>query len=274
MTNESPESEIRPASHREVSNEEVLKTLHVMAESVRAIVAGAIAAPMAEIKQTVQEMREFRDASLPVMSDAIKGFSEAVAVQMAEIKQIAQDVKEMESMSFRGLRTELSDMMSHIDSTKIEIASLRPEDDQDGQIVAATSELDAVIKATETATSEILEQSERIQTIVEKLRADETLPPGIVPHIDDLEDVSTQLLMSCGFQDLTGQRINKVVNTLLYLEQHISTMMNIWQIDRGTGVSHLMASAPDDARPDKDLLNGPQLDGAGVSQNDIDALCD
>jgi len=35
-----------------------------------------------------------------------------------------------------------------------------------------------------------------------------------------------------------------------------------------------MVNAPTDDRPDKDLLHGPQLNNAGVSQADIDALFD
>lgn len=243
-------------------------------DDIRILIAEAIAGPMAEIRRIIQEMKDFRDAVLPAVSDTVRATAEAIASQMADIHRITQEIKDIEDASFRGLRKELSDMMAHIDRTKTEIAALKPEDAENNQIVIATNELDAVVEATEAATSEILEQSEKIQDIVQKLRDDcaANRPDSIAPHIDDLEEVGTQLLMSCGFQDLTGQRINKVVNTLLYIEQHIGTMMTIWNIERGTGQSHLMVNAPDDQRPDKDLLEGPQLDGAGVSQDDIDAL--
>jgi hypothetical protein len=34
----------------------------------------------------------------------------------------------------------------------------------------------------------------------------------------------------------------------------------------------LQRNAPSDERPDKELLHGPQMDGHGVSQDDIDKL--
>ena len=162
-----------PEPRREVSNEDVLKAMLAMTETlrtavhdslsaqrgggsasvttedIRAVVGAALDQPMAEIRLTVQEMRDFRDASLPAMSASINAIAGAVASQMADIQKVAQDVKDMESASFRGLRKELSEMMNHIDSTKAEIASMRPVDDKDDQIVVATSELDAVVEATE-----------------------------------------------------------------------------------------------------------------------------
>lgn len=283
-----------PMPQGDVSNADVLKALLAMSDGIRGIVAetvarhfanaggqaGASAGPPANLAAEIgsmvrREIEAVRDSAAHAMAEAIRvTVAQAVETHMADVRTITQEVKDIEDASFRGLRKELSDMMAHIDKTKTEIAALRPHDSEDNQIVIATSELDAVVQATETATSEILEQSEKIQEIVQKLRDDcsANRQDNIALHIDDLEAVSTQLLMSCSFQDLTGQRINKVVNTLLYIEQHIGTMMTIWNIDRGTGEAHLMTHAPDDERPDKDLLNGPQLDGAGVSQDDIDAL--
>ena len=79
---------------------------------------------------------------------------------------------------------------------------------------------------------------------------------------------------ACNFQDLTGQRINKVMGTMKFIEQHINEMMEIWG-----GVDAIKAHAPPiiDAREgDARLLNGPKTDGdiGHASQDDIDALFD
>ena len=79
---------------------------------------------------------------------------------------------------------------------------------------------------------------------------------------------------ACNFQDLTGQRINKVMNTMKFIENHITVMMDIWG-----GVDAIKAHAPpivDEREGDDKLLNGPKLDGddGHASQNDIDALFD
>ena len=183
-------------------------------------------------------MKDLQDTLLPAMSAAVQGTAQAIAVQMIDIKHMTEEIKDIEDASFRGLHRELADIIAHIDKTKNEIAALRLEGADENQIAIATNELDAVVEATETATSEILEQAETIQTIVQNLRdaAATNNTEDLNQHIDTLENVGMTLLLAYGFQDITGQRINKVVNTLLYIEQHhIATMMTIWNIDRGTG---------------------------------------
>ncbi|MFN3076030.1 MAG: protein phosphatase CheZ [Alphaproteobacteria bacterium] len=213
--------------------------------------------------------------ALLALSEGIKTIvSDAVGEHLAGVVQITKNIVEVEDYSVRGLKKEITEMMRHIEFTKNEIASLRPQTADDDQIVMASNELDAVVEATETATTEILEQSEKLQDVVSRMR--EECGGGNIEHMEsnlgELEEIATQLMISCGFQDLTGQRITKVINTLKYIEMHVNAMMKIWGIDEGTGVANLMVNAPDDDRPDKDLLNGPQLEGQGISQDDIDAL--
>jgi chemotaxis protein CheZ len=76
---------------------------------------------------------------------------------------------------------------------------------------------------------------------------------------------------ACNFQDLTGQRITKVVNTLRFVEERIIKMMEIWGgadkfKDIEVELEHRMG--------DQGLLNGPSLgtDQDIASQDDIDAL--
>ncbi|MBF0563210.1 MAG: protein phosphatase CheZ [Alphaproteobacteria bacterium] len=213
--------------------------------------------------------------ALLTLSEGIKNIvSDAVGEHLAGVVQITKTIVDVESFSVRGLKKELTEMMHHIEITRNEIASLRPASADDDQIIMASNELDAVVEATETATTEILEQSEKMQELVGRMRqecgAGDTV--NMEANLTELEDIATQLMISCGFQDLTGQRITKVINTLKYIELHINAMMKIWEIEQGTGDSNLMINAPDDQRPDKDLLNGPQMNGGGVSQDDIDAL--
>jgi chemotaxis protein CheZ len=91
---------------------------------------------------------------------------------------------------------------------------------------------------------------------------------------EEIQERVVSIFEACNFQDLTGQRINKVMTTMKFIENHINAMMDIWG-----GVDAIKAHAPaivDDREGDAKLLNGPKLDGdAGhASQNDIDALDD
>src|SRR3954454_13573343 len=93
---------------------------------------------------------------------------------------------------------------------------------------------------------------------------------------NDIEVQVMEIMTACSFQDITGQRTTKVINTLRYIEERVNALIEVWGVDRtGSGAIPDVAAAHrklNDARPDAHLLNGPQLDGQGVSQNDIDAL--
>ena len=82
-----------------------------------------------------------------------------------------------------------------------------------------------------------------------------------------MTDHCTRIIEACAFQDLTGQRITKVVNTLRYLEQRVNAMIEIWGIESAKALDE-----PADKRPDAHLLNGPARPGQEKSQSEIDAI--
>src|SRR3954447_5567169 len=178
----------------------------------------------------------------------------------------------------RILRQELQEMSSYIQQTRSEIAALRPADAGANRIMAATGELDAIVTATERATTEILNAAERIQEFANQMHRAEK--GGTQLDLGDLaNDIEVQvmeIMTACSFQDITGQRTTKVVNTLRYIEQRVNTMIEIWGVDREV-LASADASAShrkmNDDRPDAHLLNGPAL-GDGVDQATIDALFD
>lgn len=170
------------------------------------------------------------------------------------------------STSMDVLRRELETMAASIAQTRKEIASIKPEGPGNNRIVTATEELDHVVKSTEKATSEILSAAERILEIVAELKK-----KGVEdPLCDELDMQGTNLMMACSFQDLTGQRMSKVVNTLRYVETRVNAMIEIW------GITHdeadKIVAKHIESRPDGHLLNGPARDGEGVAQDDIDKL--
>ncbi|WP_208995025.1 protein phosphatase CheZ [Pseudovibrio sp. Alg231-02] len=170
------------------------------------------------------------------------------------------------------------EMYEAIERTKDEISKIKLENADNNRFSAASDELDAIVTSTESATQVILESSEAIQDLVDKLRASgaEDAP------CDAIEEMAMEILMACSFQDLTGQRINKVVKALHYLEGRISKMIRIWGVnlaDEDRPEINLDEPRDEDdrhidKRPDAHLLNGPQMDGAGVDQADIDAMFD
>ena len=166
------------------------------------------------------------------------------------------------------LRRELMEMAASIEQARREVAALRPPDGAGDKITSATNELDAIVISTERASFEILNAAERLMDLSGKLRADGA-DSGLCAEI---EGEVTNIFTACSFQDLTGQRTSKVVNALRYIEQRVNAMINIWGAEGLAGFKIQHEST--DTRPDAHLLNGPQLDGHGVSQADVDSMFD
>jgi len=169
------------------------------------------------------------------------------------------------------LQNELAAMARNIQETKAEIVSLRPANSEHDHLVIVSDQLDAVVEATESATDSILEATEKIDALAQRLAAhvdeeDRQLVDEISEHVIAIFEASN-------FQDLTGQRITKVVNTLKFVEERINAMIEIWGADTLSGISP-KAEFNEDLDGDKSLLNGPQLKNEGISQDDIDALFD
>ena len=168
------------------------------------------------------------------------------------------------------LAAELQDMSDAIKLTRRDIASIKPEDGANNRIMAATEDLDAIVTATERATNDILAAAERIQESVLKMREN----GGDGDLLDTLEEDITNIFLACSFQDITGQRTTKVVNALRYLEQRVGAMIQIWgsQTLRNGADEDFGAELDDEKDAEASLLNGPQLEGQGVDQSDIDQL--
>ena len=166
----------------------------------------------------------------------------------------------------RILRKELQEISAHIMQTRDEISALRPDQEGNSRIYLATSELDSIVSTTERATYDILNGVERIQAAAQKLPES----PEATAIVKEINSQATEIMTACSFQDLTGQRITKVVNALRYIETRINAMIGIWGIEEGAKKEDARSS--EDKRPDAHLLNGPQNDAA--DQSEIDSLFD
>ena len=159
-----------------------------------------------------------------------------------------------------------------------EVAALKSANPDEDKLLLSRQELETVVEATDKAANEIMNQTDEIQTVIDKIRVDissgNTANFGV--HLSSLELVANNLLMACEFQDLTGQRINKVSNTIHRFEEQIGDLFLTLGITEGTGTGGLDVTDSGDERPDQDLLHGPQDEGAGgtISQAEIDAMFD
>ena len=161
-------------------------------------------------------------------------------------------------------RFDLVEMANSIVRTKAEIATIKPDADQHGKFGEATEELDSIVQATETATSEILAAAEQVQEIAWTLREQ-----GLDPMVcDTLDARATEIYTACSFQDLTGQRTSKVIEVMRYLEGRINAMIDIWGL-RGTMSAEAEVAAE---ASQADVLSGPARPGYGLDQSGVDVV--
>ena len=174
-------------------------------------------------------------------------------------------------MTAVGLKVyaDIEALARYINTARAEIAELRPDDINSTHLPAATDELTAIVGATEQATHTIFEAVEGIEALTAQM------DPEVAAQVSA---AITSVFEACGFQDITGQRITKVVTALQKIEYKVDALLNAFGDDlKRDGAprspekkTRTPSGAP--ARPDEHLLNGPQLPENAISQDDIDAL--
>ncbi len=235
-----------------------LKALSAKGEPV----AQAGAPSNSEVLKALNEIR----GDIKALEHLLKG-EEAPppSAQLATMDELVTQKQAEVSM----LKTELRALAVCIEQTKHEIAALRPKDSDDDRLMAVTFELDAIVSATENATQNILEAAEKIEGLTKEIQAH-----GVDSYVgrlaEDINETIINVFEACNFQDITGQRITKVVKTLQYVESRINNMIDIWGPDN---IADIVPKQAEDHRDDDaKLLNGPALENQGISQSEIDAL--
>ena len=159
---------------------------------------------------------------------------------------------------------EIDGLAKYIQTAKAEIAAIRPDEIRDAFVPLATDELDAVVAATEEATGIILDNAEKVMEAAGELEE---------PAQSNLIEMVTAIFEACNFQDITGQRITKVVNTLKHIDERIQALAAVLgeEVDRCTVPDTVEGTEGGDL-DDEDLLNGPQLPQSAIDQDEIDKL--
>ncbi len=159
---------------------------------------------------------------------------------------------------------EIEALSRFIESAKAEIAAVRPDKIREQDIPRATDELDAVVGATEEATNRIMDACEKLETLAGGLDAEAG---------GQISEAVTTIYEACNFQDITGQRINKVVKTLKHIEDRLGAILSAFG-DGGVRTEEPSdrAAADDPPSSDAKLLNGPQMPDDAKRQEEIDAI--
>lgn len=165
-------------------------------------------------------------------------------------------------LQFDYIISVLSEIAGYIDNLRKEIGALQANDLHRERIPAAGQELDAVVKATENATNTIMECVEAVL---------ESNPTDHVAYKAFIEDRMTVIIEACSFQDLTGQRIARVVETLKHIEALVARFARETRVDDAHG--HTSRQQEIEAkRKSMSLIHGPASSAEANSQAEIDKL--
>ena len=168
------------------------------------------------------------------------------------------------------LRSEILNLFQYVQRLREEIGCIVQQPDGQTRFGKMSDQLDAILTSTGEATHTVLEDLEAILSTAEEMR--EMPDPAKVEELcDRITEKSMDGMEACSFQDLTGQRISKIVRSLRFIEERVDAMTEICGRE---GIEALASGLPSD---DEDLKNGvalqgPQLPGEAVSQDEIDKL--
>jgi chemotaxis protein CheZ len=182
----------------------------------------------------------------------------ADVVALAEIT--AQSLQSVFETMDSAVHRELREIANYIAAMKAEIAGLHFNELKHTRIPAAGQELDAIVKATEAASHTIMECAEAVL-------AGDAGDPAFKTMVDQKMLI---VFEACSFQDITGQRVAKVVETLKHIEARVARFSDALRARDATGfVSEEERVSAE--RRERLLLSGPQLDGAD-RQSEVDRL--
>ena len=214
--------------------------------------------------------------AMPALDEDVEqrlhGLSKSVGrVDPEDIIEVVQSVMasiegDHTSLSQR-LHADIEALAEYINTAKAEITEIRADKINAEYLPEASDQLSAIVGATEQATNDIFEAVESIEELASTLAPEQA---------ERITEAVTRGYEACSFQDITGQRISKVVTALQNVETRVDALLRAFGEEGGAAANGTPAEASGatkpGARPDEDLMHGPQLPGEANSQDDVDAL--
>ena len=137
--------------------------------------------------------------------------------QVMEVLALAQQLTDTMQLFFgsldKSIHQEFVYIADYIARTRTEISKLRPNDIKEQRIPTAGAELEAVVTDTERATETIMLEAETLLG---------TRPDDVAAYKAQVDEAMMRIIEACSFQDLSGQRVSKVVESLRHVEKRVS----------------------------------------------------
>lgn len=185
---------------------------------------------------------------------------------VAELVQAILDALQPNArMREPAIRLDAGDLDRAIARASEELASPRAGGATAFEFGFATGQLDATLTHTEAATDCILDVCEMLDRVARdlgELRGRRTRAASA-----QLREATRRIYEACGFQDITGQRITRVVDVINGMETGIARIISaLGPAEAGP----TMARARAGARPRP--LDGPQAPASAMAQVEVDRL--
>ena len=184
--------------------------------------------------------------------------------QLIEVLRLAQQLTDTMQMFFgsldQSIHEEFVSIASYIARTRDEIAQLRPNDIKEQRIPVAGAELEAVVTDTEKATEAIMGEAEALMAAE---------PDDLDAYKAQVDDAMFRIIENCSFQDLSGQRVAKVVTSLKHIETRVARFAQTMGVNDADMTEEERAESE---RKSKLHLNGPAQGGPETKQDDVDTL--
>jgi len=178
--------------------------------------------------------------------------------------QLAVQSRDLSAGGAQNLRAELEEIREAIARNKRDLGGLIG-DGKDRRMARAADELSAARRGMEIGAEKILKAVEVIDESARALTASlqDEYKRGLAQEV---QDQVIDVFEACNFQDIAGQRIDKVIATLSTIEQQVAAALARCE----TVAPALVAPA----RPGNGLINGPKIEGdlGHASQRDIDKM--
>ena len=210
--------------------------------------------------------------------------SDQEMVPMSQVRELIDSIKSMFEGDFEEINIELygelGELAKYINNAKKELQDFQPNTLSDEKLPDASDQLAAIVSTTEEATRKIMDSCDEINSIHERVRdrlisMDPQLDPDALVSVEDAlmeaQTSSMQIYEACTFQDLTGQRIQKIVETLKEVERQVLRMVIIFGLNN-ENAKQIDEEKKKELQSDAELLNGPQLPGNSLEQDDIDDI--
>lgn len=209
-----------------------------------------------EAEQQFARMRAYLDATRA--TDGATSFRDVVALAEITAASMQAFFASIDATIYRELR----DIADYIGKMRAEITALEPSDLKVNRLPKAGEDLWAIVGATEDATNQIMECAEDILSAANR-------------DDDTLREVANTKVMAifeaCSFQDITGQRIARVIETLQHIEQRVGRFAAAVEPNGETPGADASVDQRE-ARARELLLHGPQSTGEAIRQDEVDAL--